>query len=507
MSVRSASKSYEEEARQLLNMSDCEEAGGTLVSRLKGRWKPGQSPHSPLLQKRSKVSLEDLETENAALYRRLAERGESSDPQRNPSNDNIIAQGVMELFVPNGSSLSLAEEAGSSKDDILDADLRVQEPLDGSDDSLNPIDLELPYRTFGTRKEDFDELLRFVPWHLSDFLVQYHFKHLHWIHGTVHQPTYSAWHRQWIEARGERVEDRNIGLWALYFAILSTAAFFVDEATHECLMTRGTSTGPPQRYQIMFGATPANSYLDIALADIMYDFNGLVHLAPSLGQKYNAVCDLDARILHLLDFCPALGPTFLDNLVTPAQHDEDLNCQYLPWARAEDPNYEHSEKVCQECADQILLHGMRDVPKHYRKAWRVTLDIVNAGMVFVRLSCKAQDEVVRQMLINKAVVLRDLLIHPDCDDTTSNRGYTYLKNVLAALPSSDQVDLPGVLEWFGNARRWHMDVNEKGASRDAFQVSSLISGSNENLLSQMPSSPSPNDWLQLFRLSEDDFTL
>ena len=171
---------------------------------------------------------------------------------------------------------------------------------------------------------------------------------------------------------------------------------------------------------------------------------------------------------------------------------------------------------------------MRDVPKHYRKAWyvtfsqttlrsaqqdclisnrRVTLDIVNAGMVFVRLSCKAQDEVVRQMLINKAVVLRDLLIHPDCDDTTSNRGYTYLKNVLAALPSSDQVDLPGVLEWFGNARRWHMDVNEKGASRDAFQVSSLISGSNENLLSQMPSSPSPNDWLQLFRLSEDDFTL
>ena len=89
------------------------------------------------------MSLEDLETENAALYRRLAERGESSDPQRNPSNDNIIAQGVMELFVPNGSSLSLAEEAGSSKDDILDADLRVQEPLDGSDDSLNPIDLEV----------------------------------------------------------------------------------------------------------------------------------------------------------------------------------------------------------------------------------------------------------------------------------------------------------------------------------------------------------------------------
>ena len=109
------------------------------------------------------------------------------------------------------------------------------------------------------------------------------------------------------------------------------------------------------------------------LADIMYDFNGLVHLAPSLGQKYNAVCDLDARILHLLDFCPALGPTFLDNLVTPAQHDEDLNCQYLPWARytwawkiacyrmkihsiflsssAEDPNYEHSEKVCRQVAE------------------------------------------------------------------------------------------------------------------------------------------------------------
>ena len=65
------------------------------------------------------------------------------------------------------------------------------------------------------------------------------------------------------------------------------------------------------------------------------------------------------------------------------------------------------------------------------------MDIVNAAMGFVRLSCKAQDEVVRQTLTNKAVVLRDLLIHPDWDDTTSNRGYAYLKDVLAALPGSD----------------------------------------------------------------------
>ncbi|SGY16808.1 BQ5605_C012g06998 [Microbotryum silenes-dioicae] len=136
------------------------------------------------------------------------------------------------------------------------------------------------------------------------------------------------------------------------------------------------------------------------IADLFREFSQVIFSLPTIEAQWDFAISIDNRLLHLLDFCPALKPR-----ATPYPTHVDLNApfDYLPWARHlwgtfiplhrimclrlflgksyHDSQFLPARQICLNSAREFFAERRRPAPKMYRKSWHVSSLTVIAGMV------------------------------------------------------------------------------------------------------------------------------
>ncbi|SCV67752.1 BQ2448_5363 [Microbotryum intermedium] len=136
------------------------------------------------------------------------------------------------------------------------------------------------------------------------------------------------------------------------------------------------------------------------IADLFREFSQVIFALPTIEAQWEYAMSIDNRLLHLLDFCPALKPRS-----TPYPTHVDINApfDYLPWARHlwgtfiplhrimclrlflgksyHDSQFLPARQICLNSAREFFAERRRPAPKMYRKSWHVSSLTVIAGMV------------------------------------------------------------------------------------------------------------------------------